>query len=404
MVCPFQKNVIGFLSIGLLYVACQSNTSKNSHSSEDPTLLIQAVKASHLDSLDKQVFNVSADSASFIVSQKGALLVIHPQSFLDESGKTVQGAIQVEFREAQAIQDFVKARISTVSDGKILQTAGSYYVAATQNGKELRINQDGGIFIGVPSLQKDTAMRFFIGEKNEMGDINWKINASQREEKIEAPKPPKEMLKEFSLTPNEEKLKRDYEETVKFLKRIDEEFVLESGKYIYKHSKEVYQESWEASFVKKIRQKLKNIEWIRGYLKSKEQFHEAKNQKLREAWERYNKLNQAWKDSNREMVEPTFYEYKINQMGWLNIDKFVKEDMTVFKGNILNEQGQHLNYARVHLISEKEKIHLQTVCETGRYEFKFPSNKPFKILVFRGKQTKEIEVAGNSAKIPDIKL
>ncbi len=114
-------------------------------------------KASHLDSLEKQVFSVSADSTHFLVGKQGGVILVHPQSFIDESGKPVQGKIDIEFREVQEAKDFVKSRISTVSDGKILQTAGSYFVGASQNGKALQVNpKKGGLFVAIPALKKDT--------------------------------------------------------------------------------------------------------------------------------------------------------------------------------------------------------------------------------------------------------
>jgi hypothetical protein len=156
------------------------------------------------------------------------------------------------------------------------------------------------------------------------------------------------------------------------------------------------------SFIEKIRQKLKKIEWIKKYLADREEFNEKKKVKLKEAWNQYNLLNAEWKKQNKEILEPTFYEYELNTMGWFNVDKFVREELVTYSGKIVNKQGKKINYARVHLISEKERIHLQTICETGVYQFEYPKNKTFKILVVRGKETKEVEIKASNTGISDI--
>jgi hypothetical protein len=382
-------------------LSCESS-QKTNNSSQTDTTLIESIKKSHLDSLEKQYFTISNDSTHFLITKKGTCLVVHPQSFIDTRDSLAKGSIQIELREAQEMQDFVKARISTVSDGKILQTVGSYYLDATQNGKKIKINPNNqGIYIAIPTPQKDTSMYFFVGDPTKQGDINWKLD-KKREEKIDAPTPPKAMLEEFGLTLDEQKLKKQYEETISFLKGIEKNYKKEGSKYVFKDSKSVYSESWEVSFVEKIRRKLKNIEWIQKHLSDRQTFIAQKNAKLKEAWNKYYQLNHEWKKQNKKVLEPTFYEYKLTSVGWFNIDKFVTEDLVTYSGEILNQKGEKINYARVHLVSEKERIHLQSICETGHYQFEFLKDKEFKIIVARGKEWKEIKLDGSKKKIPDI--
>lgn len=360
-------------------------------------------KASHLDSLEKQVFSVSADSTHFLVGKQGGVILVHPQSFIDESGKPVQGKIDIEFREVQEAKDFVKSRISTVSDGKILQTAGSYFVGASQNGKALQVNpKKGGLFVAIPALKKDTAMRFFVGEKTASGDINWKLETGTKETKLDAPKPPMQELADLKLSLNDKLLADEYNSTKDFLDGIAADYVQKGNEYVMK-VESGNKSTFKATFVEQIRRKYQMIAWARDYVKGKEKFLQQKISKLSAAWDNYNKLNQAWKVENN--LEPTFYEYQLQKTGWLNCDKFQNEPLIAFSGNILNNKGSKINYARVHLVSEKERIHLQQVCESGSYRFNFPKNKPFKIMVFRGNDTpKEIEFDGKQTNLPDVKM
>ena len=392
----------------LLVFACQNtDNSQKIDKPDNETVAANTAlaNASHLDSLEKQVFSISADSMHFLVGKQGGVILVHPQSFVDENGKPVQGKIDIEFREVQEAKDFVKSRISTVSDGKILQTAGSYFVGASQNGKALQVNpKSGGLFVAIPALKKDTAMRFFVGEKTASGDVNWKLDATTKEKKLDMPSPPMQELTDLKLSLNDEALAIEYASTKGFLDDINKNFILKGNKYTMKYGKNnENSQTWEIAFVEQIRKKYALVAWARDYIKDKENFLQQKLNKLTAAWDNYNKLNHAWKVENN--LEPTFYEYQLQKTGWLNCDKFQHEPLIAFSGNILNQKGSKIDYARVHLVSEKERIHLQQVCENGSYKFNFPKNKPFKIMVFRGNDTpKEMEFDGKTTNLPDVKM
>lgn len=393
----------------LLVLACQNTDNSQKIDvidNENITLNTTLAKASHLDSLEKQVFSVSADSTHFLVGKQGGVILVHPQTFVDDAGKPVQGKIDIEFVEVQEAKDFVKSRISTVSDGKILQTAGSYFVSASQNGKVLKVNSEkGGLFVAIPALKKDTAMRFFAGEKTASGDVNWKLEATKKETKLDMPSPPMQELADLKLSLNDELLVVEYASTKGFLEDIRDKFTLKGNEYVLENKATGFKQTWKVAFVNQIRRKYEVIILARDYLRKKEDFLQQKIAKLSAAWDNYNKLNQAWKDENKELTTPTFYEYQLEKTGWLNCDKFQKEALATFSGNILNKKGNRINYARVHLVSEKERIHLQKICERGSYKFDFPKNKPFKIMVFRGNEApKEMKFDGKNANLPDVKM
>ncbi len=245
-------------------------------------------------------------------------------------------------------------------------------------------------------------MRFFVGEKTASGDINWKLETGTKETKLDAPKPPMQELADLKLSLNDKLLADEYNSTKDFLDGIAADYVQKGNEYVMK-VESGNKSTFKATFVEQIRRKYQMIAWARDYVKGKEKFLQQKISKLSAAWDNYNKLNQAWKVENN--LEPTFYEYQLQKTGWLNCDKFQNEPLIAFSGNILNNKGSKINYARVHLVSEKERIHLQQVCESGSYRFNFPKNKPFKIMVFRGNDTpKEIEFDGKQTNLPDVKM
>ena len=53
---------------------------------------------------------------------------------------------------------------------------------------------------------------------------------------------------------------------------------------------------------------------------------------------------EEWKDRIGE-----YYSYKIDSLGWYNIDKLVKEDVITFNGKVIDENGDPVAGANVHL-------------------------------------------------------
>lgn len=254
-------------------------------------------KASHLDSLEKQVFSIFADSTHFLVGKQGGVILAHPQSFIDENGKPIQGKIDIEFREAQ--------------------TAGSYFVGASQNGKWLQINpKNRGLFVAIPALKKATAIRFFVGEKTTSGNVNWKLDAGIKETKLDAPKPPMQELADFKLSLNDKLLSDEYNNTKDFLDGIKADYTQKGNEYIPKSGSAF---NFQVAFVENIRKKHQVIVQARDYLKDREKFLQQKTAKFSIAWDNYKTLNQTQKDQNTEILAPNFYEYHLDKTGWITL-------------------------------------------------------------------------------------
>jgi hypothetical protein len=67
-----------------------------------------------------------------------------------------------------------QAKISTVSDGHILQSGGSCYLKATDNGDSVYLLPGKEIKIDFESSAKDSLMSTFYGERNADGVLTWK--------------------------------------------------------------------------------------------------------------------------------------------------------------------------------------------------------------------------------------
>jgi len=390
----------------LLCMSCSKGKKENktvenqTPGTDELSVSLEQVRASKLSNLPSQKFKVGLDSTSFVVCKKGLVLCIQPESFVDENGNPVKGQVDLEVKEVVTMQDFFDSGISTMSDDKILQTAGSYFFEATQNGKPLKINsKGGGVFAAIPALQKDPDMRLFVGvPTSELATVNWKLDQNPEEDKIEPIEPiaPKELLDpNESLSKDEVALEKQIQFTEEFIKRIETEFTLQGDVYVKDYAGG-RRETYKLSFYQRLKARLAMFQRHKKHFKEKRHFYRQKNASLIEAWKKY---IEAWKKYSvlfEEIKSPNFYEYKLNERQWFNCDKFRNDILVKFAGKVLKPNNDILKYARVHLISEQEKIHLQTELKDGNFEFYYPEKKPFKVMVCVGKYVKEVEFDGKN--------
>jgi hypothetical protein len=120
-----------------------------------------------------KTYTVSSTKISRIKGDKGSILEVDPKALENVDGTPVTGNIVVEFAEYTSAKDLLFAGAPTVSDGKLLVSAGSYYVSATNNGKTMRIKNGKDLKLSVADIQ-DKEMDIYYGEKDANGLVNWK--------------------------------------------------------------------------------------------------------------------------------------------------------------------------------------------------------------------------------------
>lgn len=140
---------------------------KNINKTHPNDPFVQTMPESQFFTIDQRKDNV--------VRGKGGVLVVFPQgSLLDENGKPVQGNVQIELVEALELADMVAANLTTMSDGKPLETGGMFYLnARTADGKQLRVDPKNPIYIEVPTADYRPDMQIYTGERDSLGRINW---------------------------------------------------------------------------------------------------------------------------------------------------------------------------------------------------------------------------------------
>jgi len=122
-----------------------------------------------------RTFEINTNKEAVVLGDKGTLLAFPRHCFVDENGKKVKGKVNIELKEVFSLADILLSNVPTISDGRILETNGAFYINAYQDGKELEIADGKSIYVEIPTDNKLNNMMLFTGEFNERGDINWVV-------------------------------------------------------------------------------------------------------------------------------------------------------------------------------------------------------------------------------------
>ncbi|MFN4812364.1 MAG: hypothetical protein ACK5HE_11025 [Bacteroidota bacterium] len=131
-------------------------------------------------------FEINTDKDTFIVSDRGSLITIPKNAFIDSLGNEVTGKVNLSYREFHHPAEIILSRIPMTYDSAgtryHFESAGMFEIDAKQNGKKLRIAAGKSIAVNLASL--DTAQtkfnQYYMGNTNEswqyMGkDVQWQM-------------------------------------------------------------------------------------------------------------------------------------------------------------------------------------------------------------------------------------
>lgn len=105
----------------------------------DPAV-IAAVQALGTDSIKSQFYKIkNIGVEKLLTGEKGTVIVIQKDAFFDQHVNPINENVEVELKEIQTIDEFVKARISTLASGNLLSTDVTYY-KIRKHGRIILIN------------------------------------------------------------------------------------------------------------------------------------------------------------------------------------------------------------------------------------------------------------------------
>lgn len=336
--------------------------------------------------LRTQQFVVATDKPQVLVAENGTLLAIPAGAFMDAMGNTVAGNVTFQLKEANRDVEILTGGLITQTGNELLASGGMYMFQALQNGKPVQLNPAVGIYAYMPTAKKDPAMGLYKGDFND-SKLDWKLT-SKKEGGIP-------QCDESKFTRQQCK---KCENLVKMANRIKPQKKPKKNDY---YAKRHYWENgvlyFASSGSRKPIMSQGTIDECKSYLEATE-----KGQDLLATIDRY---KEEWKDRIGE-----YYSYKIDSLGWYNIDKLVKEDIITFKGKVLDEDGDPIAGAHVHLYCKDAdlKVHTSTTAADGSFELQFVPGRRFMLYAYEkgrlGKGSYQLQDAGSGQQVAAVQL
>ena len=391
-----KTTVITFFILTLGSIACKQNNSKKIESltlSKTDSIKCEAnpfvnLKKAEYAALSKKIkqykkwsqLDLSKDD--YIKTSNGTIVAFPKGCLLDEKNNIVNGKVSVEIIALNSKEDFLNSGITTVTkDGKLLVSGGTYYFNFTSDGKKLKINQENKPIALLPVKGRlDKQMKYFKGNKDHTHqDITW--------ENVPTP------INTVSI--NKDKF-RYLLKIQKLEEKISKK--ISNLQYYFTWKEKIYQIFYNRNNPRRYLSLRTNGNFVHfgsdfdGTYKAKDLYEMEKWVNSQDSTGMKNQLK-ALKDSlvmvretnietllNNNIENPEYYAVEIATMGWMNIDKFLKEELVPFQGRIagLDKSGKEVV---VHMLATKELIHQKTLTNNGTFTFNFPVNKPFEIVI-----------------------
>ena len=143
---------------------------------QDDILTFEGFRTSLRPKLQK--FIVPADINVEIEGNRGTIVTIPANSFVTKTGEEVLGNVEIRLTEFYSMKDFFSEKLSTVSNGELLTSAGMVDINVVQDSEELILRGGREIELAFPKTN-DIKYFTFYGERQENGNMNWQSDKRQ---------------------------------------------------------------------------------------------------------------------------------------------------------------------------------------------------------------------------------
>lgn len=146
---------------------------------------LRATSIHHVLKKQAEVILVNTQNDTTITCKEGTILKIIKGAFINpKTGKTVTGPVDLKVTEYYKLSDILIANLSTVANGKPLETGGMLHIEAQQNNTKLELKENTPMEILFPTQHKKPEMQLFSGEWTN-DNINWNLQNIQELESID---------------------------------------------------------------------------------------------------------------------------------------------------------------------------------------------------------------------------
>lgn len=169
------------LSLCVLFgiLACNQTSNDSNETFGVPNTLVDSsnVMSVFLNDLKpkKQIFNIKPGTDTLIITKGNTMIFIPSTAFSTQT----KGDITFDVHEYTSNLDFISENLTTSYYGEIIETAGMFYISASQNGNKIYLNENEAIKILIPKeINPKIAGQFvsFSGWKDDSNNINWSMN------------------------------------------------------------------------------------------------------------------------------------------------------------------------------------------------------------------------------------
>lgn len=116
------------------------------------------------------IFNIKTQRDTVVTGSKGVKVFIPANSF--ENVNTYD-EVKIELKEYTCKADLLFSGLATTSNGSLLESGGSIYIAAMCNGKSVALKKGREITVAFPNAKPEPEMQTFYGETLANGSFNW---------------------------------------------------------------------------------------------------------------------------------------------------------------------------------------------------------------------------------------
>lgn len=120
-----------------------------------------------------QTFSISSDTV--IIGKEGTRIKFPQGCFVDSAGNSVSKPVIITLKEFYSLQDFVKNRLSTTTtDGQLLTSSGMIFLEAKSGTRSLQLKKAFPATIMFPRMVSSNVANLFSGERGKNDEIQWK--------------------------------------------------------------------------------------------------------------------------------------------------------------------------------------------------------------------------------------
>ncbi|MFN0033582.1 MAG: OmpA family protein [Saprospiraceae bacterium] len=123
----------------------------------------------------EQVLKIQPGQEQTVIAAKGTLVIVPANAFVFDDGTVPTGEVDLQVQEAFDPSDFVLHNLTTMSDGRILQTGGMVRITAQSGGRELQLADGASLTVSIPNGGDfDPSMELFYAQPVANGAVDWK--------------------------------------------------------------------------------------------------------------------------------------------------------------------------------------------------------------------------------------